>query len=322
MKSRILESLVSSAIGDSPRVALDLTRTGVASRTLRAGGVLCHRAPIAEHYDVVVCTMRDLVCVRPLVGPDGSLIVHIKPGQHGELLGMAGEYALVASARTPTGAWLRLRRTGDSAMIAPRVSVVVATRNDAALLAQLLSTLEDQPTDPAWDLVVVDRSSTDATSDLLGRVEGDLRRIRVAADCDPIDALYAGLRAARGDVLVPVPPGLAPSCGFVSALVRYVDQHQAARRPLLGGVVTLDGRRVPDAACRAMARAATPTTPRRLAKWFARADGVEIPGFRMRQLIAGPVPSLGCDAERFDGPAQPQPNAVLAQRRERLEQRG
>lgn len=259
--------------------------------------------------------MHDLARVLSLVSPRGSLIVHIRPGQHGELLGMAGEYALVASARTPTGAWLRLRRTGDSATIAPRVSVVVATRNEAGLLAQLLSTLEDQPTDPAWDLVVVDRSSTDATADLLERVDGDLRRIRVSADCDPIDALYAGLRAARGDILVPVPPGLAPSCGFVSALLRHADQHPPSRRPLLGGVVSLDGRLMPGAHCRALCRPATPTTPRRLAKWFTRADGVEILGFRMRQLASGPVPSFGRGAECFDGPPQAQPNAVLAQSR-------
>ncbi len=296
-------------------MALDLTRQGVAARTLITRGVLCHRAAIVERYDLVVCTMHDLARVLSLVAPGGSLVVHIKPGQHGELLGMAGEYGLVASARTPTGAWLRLRRTGDSATIAPRVSVVIATRNDAAALAQLLSTLEDQPTDPAWDLVVVDRSSTDATSDLLERVGGDLRRIRVATDSDPIDALYAGLRAARGDILVPVPPGLAPACGFVPALLRYVDLHPTARRPLLGGVVSLDGRVVPGAVCHAMCRASTPTTPRRLAKWFTRADGIEIPGFRMRQLVSGPVPSFGRGAECFDRPAQTQANAVLAESR-------
>lgn len=277
--------------------------------------MLCHRAPIAERYDLIVCTMHDLLRVLSRVEQKGSLIVHIKPGQHGDLLGMAGEYGLVASARTPTGAWLRLRRTGDGATIAPRVSVVVATRNDAAPLAQLLSTLEDQPTDPAWDLVIVDRSSTDATTDLLERVEGDLRRIRVAPECDPIDALYAGLRAARGDVLVPVPPGLAPCCGFVSALLRHADQNPVGRRPLFGSVVSLDGRVVPGAICRAMGRPSTPTTPRRLAKWFTRVDGIDIPGFRMRQLGSGPVPSFARGAERFDRPAQPQAHTVLAESR-------
>ena len=97
-------------------------------------GVDCRRIPHPqERYDLVVCTMSTLPRMMTLVEPGGSLIVHIKPGQHGELLGMAGEFGLIASARTPTGAWLRLRRTGEGRGIAPRVSVVVEVHDQAAL---------------------------------------------------------------------------------------------------------------------------------------------------------------------------------------------
>ena len=314
IKSRILQALVSSAAGETSRSAIDLTRRGIAARTLTAMGVDCRRVPLPqERYGLVVCPMSAVPRLMTLVQPGGSLIVHIKPGQHGELLGLAGEFGLVASARTPTGAWIRLRRSGDHRRVAPRVSVVVALRNQAGLLAQLLSTLEDQPTDPAWDLVVVDRGSTDPTPDLLERVTGDLRHIRVSRDADPIDALYAGMRAARGDLIVPLPAGLAPGCGFVSALLRWADHNAPGDSPLLGSVIALDGRPVLGAVARAVSRPSTPTTPRRLEKWLLRTDGVPIPGFRLRQLAAGPVPTLGRGLQRLDRPPQAQPDAVLPQ---------
>ena len=316
VKSRILRALVASAVGERPRKALDLTRQGTAARALVSMGVDCRRIPIAQElYGLVVCTMSTLPRVLPLVQAEGSLIVHIKPGQHGDLLGMAGEFGLVASARTPTGAWLQLRRLGDVHAVAPRVSVVVSPRNDAGALAQLLATLEDQPTDPAWEIVVVDRGSTDATTDLLQTVTGDLRRIRVARDADAVDATYAGLRAARGDLILPLAVGLAPGCGFVSALLRYADHNPPSAEPLLGSIVALDGRQVPGGVARVFARAFTPTTPRRLAKWLTRTDGVVVPGFRVRQLVAGPTPSIGRLAESLDGSAQAEAHAILTQSR-------
>lgn len=313
IKSRILRALVTSAAQDGPRIALDLTRQGIAARTLERIGIDCRRmAHTQELFGLVVCSLQMMPRLLPRVQADGSLIVHIHPGQHGQLLATAGEFTLVASARTPSGAWVQLRRTGDARSVAPRVSIITVARNDAATLAQLLRTLEDQPTDPAWELVVVDRGSTDATADLLERVSGSLRRIRVARDTDPIDAMYAGLRVARGDLLLPLPSGLVPGCGFVSALLRHADQNDASDAPLFGTVVAMNGRRVPGGLCRAVARAAAPTTPRRFARWLTRTDGINIPGFRVRQLHAGPVPSVGRLAERLDGAAQAQADAVLA----------
>lgn len=249
--------------------------------------------------------------MRPLVAAEGSLVVHTKPGQHGELLGMAGEFALVASARTPTGAWLQLTRLTDRSAITPRVSLVVTTHNDAGPLARLLGALEDQPTDPAWELVLVDRGSTDATFDLLERVTGDVRRIRVPRDTNPVDALFAGLRVAEGDLLLPMPAGLAPSCGFVSALLRHEGRNPVADAPLVGTIVGPDGRTV-CGSIRALGRTAAPSTPRRLARWFERTDGVRVLGFQVRQLMPGPVPSVGQAAEGLDRGTQAEPNAVLA----------
>lgn len=275
-------------------------------------GVDCRRIPIGQElYELIVCTMDTLPRMRPLVAAEGSLVVHTKPGQHGELLGMAGEFALVASARTPTGAWLQLTRLTDRSAITPRVSLVVTTHNDAGSLARLLSALEDQPTDPAWELVIVDRGSTDATFDLLERVTGDVRRIRVPRGTSPVDALFAGLRVAQGDLLLPMPAGLAPSSGFVSALLRHEGRHRVADAPLLGTIVSPD-RRTVCGSIRALGRTAAPSTPRRLAQWFERTDGIRVLGFQVRQLAPGPVPSVGDAAERLDRGTQPEPNAVLA----------
>ncbi len=312
VRSRILEALLTSAVKARPRRALDLTRQGFAAQTLVSLGVDCRRIPIAqEMYGLIVCTMDSLRRMRPLVAAEGSLVVHTKPGQHGELLGLAGEFELVASARTPAGAWLQLRRVAGRSAVAPRVSLVVTTRNEAGVLAQLLTSLEDQPTDPAWELVLVDRGSTDATTDLLERVTGDVRRIRVPRDTNPIDAIFAGLRVAQGDLLLPMPAGLAPGCGFVSALLRHEGRHQITDAPLVGTIVAPDTRTL-CGSIRAMGRTAAPNTPRRLARWFERTDGVVVPGFRVRQLLRGPTPSV-CDApESLDRGAQPKPNAVLA----------
>lgn len=304
VKSRILRALVTSAAQDGPRIALDLTRQGVAARTLERLGVDCRRmAHTQELFGLVVCNPQMLPRLMPRVQADGSIIVHIRPGQHDQLVALSGEFTLVASARTPSGAWVQLRRTGDPRAITPRVSVVVAVRNDAAALAQLLRTLEDQPTDPAWELVAVDRGSTDATGDLLDHVSGNLRRIRVARDTDPLDALFAGLRVSHGDLLLPIPAGLVPGCGFVSALLRHADHQPPTEAPLLGRVVSMDGRRVPGGVARAVARSMAPTTPRRLARWLHRTDGTIIPGFRLRQIQAGPLPSIGRASQRLDGAA-------------------
>lgn len=312
VRSRILEALLTSVAQATPRHALDLTRRGFAAQTLGSLGIDCRRIPIAqEEYDLIVCPLDSLPRMRPLVAAGGSLVVHTRPGQHRELLGLAGEFALVASARTQTGAWLQLRRLADRPAVRPRVSVVVTTRNDAGALAQLLATLEDQPTDPAWELVLVDRGSTDATADLLERVTGDVRRIRVPRDSSPIDAVFAGLRVAQGDLLLPMPAGLAPGCGFVSALLRHDGRHRVTDAARIGTVVGPDTRTV-CGSIRVLARAALPSTPRRLARWLARTDGVRVPGFRVRQLTPGAVPSLVEATQRLDRGSQAEPNAVLA----------
>lgn len=312
VQSRILEALLLSAAKACPRQALDLTRQGFAARTLVSQGVDCRRIPIAQElYGLIVCTMEELSRIKPLVTAEGSLIVHTKPGQHSELLGMADEFALVASARTPAGAWVQLTRMTDRSSITPRVSLVVTTHNNAGALARLLSALEDQPTDPAWELVLVDRGSTDSTVDLLERITGDVRRIRVPRDTSPADALFTGLRVAQGDLLLPLPAGLAPRCGFVSALLRHEGRNRVADTPLLGTIVGPNGRTV-CGSIRALGRAAAPSTPRRLARWFERTDGVAVLGFQVQQLMPGAVPSIGLASERLDRGTKPKPNAVLA----------
>ncbi len=312
---RILQALISSiasAAPQSPGLALDLTSAGVAARMLLTMGIDCRRSALTRDlYGLVVCTLRTLPRLIPRVQAGGSIIVHVQPGQHEQLLGVANAMTLVASARTPSGAWIRLQRKADVHGIAPRVSVVVAVRDDAAGLAQLLAALEDQPTDPAWELVVVDRGSSDATADLLEQAHGDVRRIRVARAVTVLEALFAGLRVARGDIVFPLPIGLQPTCGFVNALCRLQDRGPLPSSPLLGTVLSPNGRRVPGAKVRAWARGCTPWTPRRLQQWLEHSDGLEVPGFRVQQDSARASAPSG--PERLDGPPQAKSNAVLAQ---------
>jgi glycosyltransferase involved in cell wall biosynthesis len=79
----------------------------------------------------------------------------------------------------------------------PRISVVIPSYNDAAMLEQCLTALEAQ-TRPADELLVVDNGSSDATVDVAiahgARVVTELRR-------GIPQATSAGLDAATGDVI-------------------------------------------------------------------------------------------------------------------------
>ncbi len=313
---RILRALIASAAPQSlaggAALALDLTSSGVAARSLAEMGIECRRTALTRDlYGLVVCTLRTLPRLIPRVQAGGSIILHVRPGQHGDLLNVADTLTLVASARTPSGAWLQLQRRGDTRAIPPRVSLVVAVRDDAAPLAHLLNGLEDQPTDPAWELVVVDRGSSDATADLLEQTHGDIHRVRVPRAISSIDALFAGLKVARGDIVFPLPIGMLPTCGFVTALARLHDAGQLPPAPLLGSVITPQGRLVPGASIRAWGRACTPWTPRRLQRWMHRTDGVQVPGFRAQQMERSG--SVGGRTQRVDGSAKSQSHPVLAQ---------
>jgi len=90
----------------------------------------------------------------------------------------------------------------------PRVSIVVASHNDSASLALLLDDLEAQDYED-YEIVVVDDRSTDRTTELLAQRQHKTPRLRALRvdrvgerDGPKIDALAAGTRAARGELLL------------------------------------------------------------------------------------------------------------------------
>ncbi len=90
----------------------------------------------------------------------------------------------------------------------PKVSVIVAPRNEGDVLPQLLEALRNQ-TYPRYETIVVDDRSTDHTSELLSRWQAQDSRLRSLAISDTseqvspkIYALAQGAKIARGDVLL------------------------------------------------------------------------------------------------------------------------
>jgi len=86
-------------------------------------------------------------------------------------------------------------------MSAPRVSVVVPTRNGAATLPAMLDALRAQKTAHALDIIAVDSGSTDGTLDVLaGRVR---HVVGIAAEeFDHGLSRNAGIERADGDFVV------------------------------------------------------------------------------------------------------------------------
>ncbi len=86
------------------------------------------------------------------------------------------------------------------------ISCVVPARNELAALRTLLPALSDRLTECGypWEIIVVDRASSDATERVL-RAWCDLPGFRLIALDDPLDrasALVLGLEAARGDAVI------------------------------------------------------------------------------------------------------------------------
>lgn len=91
---------------------------------------------------------------------------------------------------------------------APRVSVVLPARNEAAHIAACIASLR-ATTWPAWELIVINDGSTDQTGELARQAASGDARIRVI-DAPPLAAgwfgkqwaCHTGMQFARGDVLL------------------------------------------------------------------------------------------------------------------------
>lgn len=111
----------------------------------------------------------------------------------------------------------------------PRVSIVVAARNEATNLPTLLSSLlsQDYPPDKL-EIILVDDRSEDGTWEILAKAQEEnshLKAIRIADRRDDYSpkkrALDAGIRLATGDIILLTDADCSPPSRWVKTMVSY-----------------------------------------------------------------------------------------------------
>ena len=126
----------------------------------------------------------------------------------------------------------------------PELSVLLATRNNAGMLDQLLSGLLLCKPPGQWEVLVVDNGSTDDTqkrvSEYLGRLP-----VRYLYHAKPgkSRALNMGLRYVRGDLVVFTDDDINPDRDWLVNIVRIMQLHPEIN--VLGGRIRIDKTSVP-----------------------------------------------------------------------------
>ncbi|MEN3338957.1 MAG: glucosyl-dolichyl phosphate glucuronosyltransferase [Acidobacteriota bacterium] len=119
-----------------------------------------------------------------------------------------------------------------------RLSIVMSTYNRGRLLADAIgSVLAQQQNTPAFELIVVDNNSTDATREIVEQAARGDHRVRYAFE--PRQGLsYArntGIAAARAGLVAFTDDDVRVEPDWVAAIVRAFDEHPEA--DLIGGRV-------------------------------------------------------------------------------------
>ncbi len=116
----------------------------------------------------------------------------------------------------------------------PDASVVIATRNRAAELSRCLASLSKQSRREAFEIVVVDNGSTDATGGLLADAQREgVRSLRVG-DPNRAKARNAGIADARGRVIIFCDDDTVAPIDFVAEHLRI---HEASRNVVVSGPI-------------------------------------------------------------------------------------
>jgi GT2 family glycosyltransferase len=115
---------------------------------------------------------------------------------------------------------------GTSAPLGPKCSIIIPVFNNAALTRACLDrVLATMPADIAWEIVVIDDASTDATADLLGNYGDRIRIVSHAVNKGFSISCNDGAAIASGQYLVFLNNDTVPQQGWLEALVQYADRH-------------------------------------------------------------------------------------------------
>ncbi|MBU6199661.1 MAG: glycosyltransferase, partial [Xanthomonadaceae bacterium] len=138
------------------------------------------------------------------------------------------------------------------ASAAPRVSIVIPAFNKIDYTLACLRSLAAHPGVAAFETIVVDDCSSDATAERLAHVEG-VRVIRNAQNLGFVGSCNAGAAEARGEYLAFLNNDAVVEDGWLDALLRVFDEEPAAglvgaklvypdgRLQEAGGIVFADG---------------------------------------------------------------------------------
>lgn len=104
------------------------------------------------------------------------------------------------------------------------VSVIIPTWNAMELLCSALDSLQAQ-TWQNFETIVVDNGSTDGTPERITREYSGVRLIRFETNRGFAPAVNAGIKAARGDILVLMNNDTEADPNWLEALVRALSEH-------------------------------------------------------------------------------------------------
>src|SRR2546422_3475750 len=121
-------------------------------------------------------------------------------------------------------------RASNATRTIPRLSalvdsVIVPTYNEAASLPLLVERLAPAMRDREWELVVVDDGSPDGTADVAEKLGArhPVRVLRRAGKAGLASAVIAGMKEARGDVLVVMDADLSHPPEIVPDLLAVIE---------------------------------------------------------------------------------------------------
>jgi len=125
-----------------------------------------------------------------------------------------------------------------------QISVLLATRNNATILRELLFRLESCAAPASWEIVIVDNGSTDVTATLVKEYADRLPvRYFFEGRQGKSRALNHGLKHVRGEIVVFTDDDINPDTDWLANIVRVMHSHSDIN--ILGGKIRVDKRLLP-----------------------------------------------------------------------------